>query len=195
MDMDPKALPDDLTHINIEQPTDGTYRFAVVGTDSSYYVLRVLSYNPNVLEQGTVKHFVNIPITKGDIHKYEFDFSQKEGCKKVRGGYYGDDKENPEANKFLTYAYPSTQETNLSPGIRTLPLHIFYGKILISWRGLTASLNGEDISHLFNTIEWQDQIVRISLARGRNELVITASGLLATGRTGGDTDRFIIWVR
>lgn len=111
--MDSLALPDDLTAVSMQQPTNGTYQLQVIGTDSTYYLLRILAYDSNNMKKGIAKHFVNVPITNGEVHKYQFQFSNKEGPTNFRGGYYGEPNEDEEVNALLTYAYPPDRETSL----------------------------------------------------------------------------------
>ena len=186
--MDPDALPDVTTSFYVTQPTEGNYWLSVIGTDAGYYLLSILSYSLKEVEQKgwfSSKYFVNIPIAKGQIHKYEFTFTHSNGCREVRGGLYGGGGESTDVDQFLTYSYPSDNETTLPAGTTMLPLQIFYGTIYL--RSFQAKLNGADVSYLFNAIPGENQIVRINLAKGRNVLVLSVTGQVS-GKTSFKPD-------
>lgn len=194
--MDPEADMDAITGIYVRSPQDGTYRLTVIGTDSGSYLLEVFAYSsdPSVAMIGvaSVKRFPDVIIAKGNVHRYEFTFQNKTGCRFFRGGFYGGGNDNIETDQLLTYANPVDRLTSLPAGATSFPLNIFYGNSIIV-RSFQAKLNGVDISLSFQPTPDTNQITVLKLTRGRNEIALSVGGSSSSG-TVTDNDRFTLIV-
>ena len=128
------------------------------------------------------------------VNKFLFHYDStniKSGT--LSGGFDGGGQRPKDVNKFLTYANPSDSQTDLPAGTTTFPLMIFYGSNMIT-PSFKASLNGVDITSLFNPNPGSHETVPINLAAGRNVLSLSTDGNLPT-RVATDTDRLVFIVK
>jgi len=181
--------------LDIIGAVDGEYLFAIVGTGSGptgKYDMEIRARNSTSTR---FKQFINnIQTGPGVVNKFLFhyDSSYIQGGT-LSGGFDGGGQRPRDVNKFLSYANPSDSQTDLPAGTTTFPLMIFYGSNMIT-PSFKASLNGVDITSLFNPNPGNHETVTINLTAGRNVLSLSTDGNLPT-RVATDTDRLVFIVK
>jgi len=98
----------------------------------------------------------------------------------------------PDVNRFLMYASPLQQRTDLPAGTTSYSLVIYYGET-IDPATFSATLSGAPAGGFVPT-PGTLQTVSIPLAPGRNTLVLTVDGTRTDGRTATDQDRLTFLV-
>ena len=185
--------PDD-KFLDVIGAVDGDYLVTVVGTGTGpeKYAMETVMNNANNEEWTGL--FENIQTGPGTINKYLFhyDSSYIQGGT-LSGGFDGGGQRPKDVNKFLTYANPSDSQTDLPAGTATFPLMIFYGNNAIT-STFKASLNGVDVTNLFNPLTGNYETVNLLLSPGRNVLSLSTDGNLPT-RVATDTDRLVFIVK
>jgi hypothetical protein len=185
--------PGPLSHdLDIRQPLEGEYRLQVVGTGTGTYDLEINAYDPDSNPSQAV--FTGIPIVPGAIHAYTFDYSSLPGAPVVVGGAFDGGGQRPrDVNKFLSYGSPGDSPTALPAGTTSYSLLIFYGPTILP-ATFQATLNGVDVTALFQPVPGANQLVSLPLQPGRNVLLLSIDGNLPS-RTATDTDRLVFSVQ
>ena len=96
-------------------------------------------------------------------------------------------------NKFLSFSNPTQVTTKLPQGETTFDLFIFYDEAIIP-ETFKAELNRQDITNLFSPSPGGAETVRFNLSSGRNTLILSVDGRLASGRVATDRDRLVFIV-
>jgi len=178
--------------IDIQVPAEGEYELKVIGTGVGDYALEIIASDR---EGGfSYKGIEQIPISPGIIHTYILNYSRKAGSEiEVCGVFDGKGQRPRDVNKFLSFSNPTQVTTELPQGITTFDLFIFYDQPIIP-ETFKAELNRQDITSLFSPSPGGAETVRLNLASGRNTLVLSVDGLLASGRQATDSDRLVFIV-
>jgi len=192
-DSSPKELSDSSKEIIIGEAINGDYLISIIGTKIGKYRLDVRKHN--TLRQSSAMILAkDVPISPNVVHSYSVHYdSTNLSATSASGGFDGGGQRPKDVNKFLTYANPSDSQTDLPAGTTTFPLMIFYGSNIIA-STFKASLNGVDITSLFNPNPGSHETVTINLTAGRNVLSLSTDGNLPT-RVATDTDRLVFIVK
>lgn len=184
--------PGPLSHdLDIRQPLEGEYRLQVVGTGTGTYDLEINTYDPD--SNPSQATFLSVPITPGAVHAYSFDYSRLPNAPVVVGGAFDGGGQRPrDVNKFLTYGSPGDNPTALPAGTTSYAMLVFYGATILP-STFQATLNGVDITAMFQPVPGGNQLVSLPLQSGRNVLLLSVNGNLPS-RTATDTDRLIFSV-
>jgi len=185
--------PDD-KYLDVIGAVNGDYLVTVVGTGklASKYSMEISAENDDNKE---VEFLIkNINIGQHVVNKYILHYDNKDMKKTLlSGGFDGGGQRPRDVNKFLSYANPSDSQTDLPAGTTMFPLMIFYGNNAIT-STFKASLNGTDITSLFNPMPGNHETININLVSGRNVLSLSTDGNLPS-RVATDTDRLVFIVK
>ena len=179
--------------IEIVAAINGDYIIKVTGTKNGKYGIGVSTHN--TARQSFDKLLAkDIPILPNIVHVYSVHYdSANLSATTVSGGFDGGGQRPKDVNKFLTYANPSDSQTDLPSGTTVFPLMIFYGNNAIT-STFKASLNGVDVTSLFNPNPGSHETVNLLLSPGRNVLLLSTDGNLPS-RIATDTDRLVFIVK
>ena len=178
--------------IDIRKPIEGEYELKVIGTGTGTYELEI--YGTDREGDPSITDFSQIPISPNVIHSYLFNYSRKAGSKiEICGGFDGKGQRPRDVNKFLSYSNPTQVTTEIPAGEMTVDLVIFYNLPIIP-STFKAVLNGQDITNLFSPVADKNEIVKLTLAKGRNVLILSVDGTLASERVTTDKDRLVFIV-
>ena len=179
--------------IEITGAINGDYLVRVTGIGSGKYGIQV--WLDNKTRQSYSKTLASdVQTSRNAVHTYSVHYdSTNLSATAASGGFDGGGQRPKDVNKFLTYANPSDSQTDLPAGTATFPLMIFYGNNAIT-STFKASLNGIDITSLFNPNPGNHETVTINLTAGRNVLSLSTEGNLPT-RVATDTDRLVFIVK
>ena len=185
--------PDD-KFLDVIGAVNGDYLVTVVGTGklASKYAMEISAENDQSKEVEVL--IENINIGQHVVNKYILHYDSKNMKKtQLSGGFDGGGQRPKDVNKFLSYANPSDSQTDLPARTTTFPMMIFYGNSIVSG-SFKATLNGADVTSLFNPIPGNHETVNINLSPGRNVLLLSADGNLPS-RLATDTDRLVFIVK
>jgi len=193
MDMTVRQMANSPKEIEIVSAINGDYIVRVTGTRVGKYGMGVSTHNTS--RQSYDKLLVkDVPISPNVVHIYLVHYDNLNlSATAASGGFDGGGQRPKDVNKFLSYANPSDSQTDLPAGTTTFPLMIFYGSNIIA-STFKASLNGVDITSLFNPNPGSHETVTINLSPGRNVLSLSTDGNLPT-RVATDTDRLVFIVK
>lgn len=189
--IDPPDEPDgkgiDTKMLMVSPLPDGAYTLAVQGTGNGTYVLE-FRYQ-GVDHVGEAKAAIrDVPIAQGTVHTYRFTAPvATSGGFRLAGGFDGGGQRPRDVNKFLSYAAVSQSRTDLPAGTTAYPLTIFYDAASVA-NTLSVTINGTNITSLFQPVPGGFETVSIPLQKGSNTLQLSIDGSLAN-RVATDTDR------
>lgn len=189
--IDPPDEPDgkgiDTKMLMVSPLPDGAYTLAVQGTGNGTYVLE-FRYQ-GVDHVGEAKAAIrDVPIAQGTVHTYRFTAPvAPSGGFRLAGGFDGGGQRPRDVNKFLSYAALSRSRTDLPAGTTAYPLTIFYDAASVA-NTLSVTINGTNITSLFQPVPGGFETVSIPLQKGSNTLQLSIDGSLAN-RVATDTDR------
>jgi hypothetical protein len=98
-----------------------------------------------------------------------------------------------DVNQFLTYANPADSPVTLAGG-SAFTMTLFYGETTRP-ATFSATLNGVDVSAQFHPQPGTFEFVPLQLQPGKNLLILSIDGTVASGRVATDTDRLVIQVQ
>lgn len=176
--------------IEISPPAAGTYTVTVTGTGSGTYNLEFGSFDSNF--QASTSSLDNVPVSPGSVQQFAFTAPVVAGTQAPLYGAFADKSQSQAVNGFLTYANPTTAETDLPAGTASFALFLFYDPATIA-NSFTATLNGADASSLFHPSPGGFEVVSLPLVAGSNVLVLSIQGT-HNGRVSTDTDRLTFGV-
>ena len=177
--------------LDIRQPAAGEYLLDVVGTGVGTYDIEVNAYDPELTPSQSV--FTDVPISPGELHSYAFDFQKTVGSTiAVDGGFDGGGQRPRDVNKFLSYGSPGESQTSLPAGTTQTTVLVFYGATVLP-ATFSATLNGQDVTALFQPVAGGSDRVTLDLLAGRNVLKLSIDGELPN-RVATDTDRLVFKV-
>jgi len=163
----------------------GTYKLTVTGTGTGTYDLEFQSDDPNFQTAQTAIN--GMPVSPGSVQIYSITSPiPSGGAFPLSGGFDGGGGHDG-VNDFLTYANPTTSETDPPAGTTSFPLLIFYDPAVIA-NTFTATLQGADISSQFHPTPGGFEVVNIPLVSGSNVLIVGISGTFS-GHVSTDKDR------
>ena len=194
-DTDEGPGPETTKKIQTSASIDGDYTVIVKGTGIGNYSAEFRAfYNYSGYSEAGFATLKNIAISSCAVHTYTIHYENRAGVTStLSGGFDGGGQRPKDVNKFLTYANPSDSQTDLPAGTTTFPLMIFCGNSIIT-STFKASLNGVDISSLFNPTPGSHETININLVPGRNVLLLSTDGNLPN-RVATDTDRLVFIVK
>ena len=178
--------------IEIWRPIEGEYELKVTGTGTGTYDLEFYASDR---EGGpSIEDFSQVSISPNVIHSYIFNYSREAGSKiDICGAFDGKGQRPRDVNKFLSYSNPTRVTTEIPAGEMTFDLFIFYDLPVIP-STFEAVLNGQDITNLFSPVADKNEVVKLTLAKGRNVLILSVDGTLASERVATDKDRLVFIV-
>ncbi len=185
------ALGPETKELDIRQPAAGEYVLDVVGTGVGTYDLEINAYDPELNPSQAV--FTDVPISAGELHSYAFDFQKTVGSTiAVDGGFDGGGQRPRDVNRFLSYGSPGESQTSLPAGTTQTTVLVFYGATVLP-ATFSATLNGQDVTALFQPVAGGSDRVTLDLAAARNVLKLSIDGELPN-RVATDTDRLVFKV-
>ena len=184
--------PDD-KFLDVIGAVDGDYIVTVVGTgiEQSNYEMEIRARNSNSARFKSGMESISTGPNVVNKFLFHYDSSYIQGGT-LSGGFDGGGQRPKDVNKLLSYANPSDSQTDLPAGTSTFPLMIFYGNSAIIGT-FKATLNGADVTSLFNPIPGSHETLNINLVSGRNVLLLSTDGNLPS-RVATDTDRLVFIV-
>jgi len=169
----------------------GTYNLTVTGTGTGTYDLDLTAFDPTFQRSYTT--IEDMPVSPGSTQVYTFTLPVAPGGSfPVSGGFLGGGQRPRDVNHFLTYANPTSSETDLPAGTTSVPLLIFYDAQVIA-ATFSATLNGTDVTGLFHPAAGTFERVDVPLLSGSNVLLLKIDGNLPT-RVATDADRLVFAV-
>jgi hypothetical protein len=177
--------------LDFEGGAPGTYSLTVTGTGSGSYDLEITSLDPSFQKSHTAVE--EMPVSPGSKQTYTFTLPiAPGGTVPLAGGFDGGGQRPRDVNHFLSYANPTSSQTDLPAGTTTLPLMIFYDTRDIA-STFSATLEGSDVSGLFHPSPGSFERVEIPVHSGRNVLQLSIDGNLPN-RVATDSDRLVLSV-
>ena len=178
--------------LDIRNPLDGEYTITVIGTGSGTYQATLDGVDVNI-NTSTVD-LKSTPIDTGVVHTYKLTYTKAAGSKlQINGSFDGGGQRPRDVNKLLSYVNISSSSTTLPTDTITYPLVLVYDRNIIP-TSFKASLNGADISSLFQPTPGTSQTVNLTLTKGRNVLELSVDGNLSN-HVANDKDRLVFDVQ
>lgn len=178
--------------LEVNGPASGEYTLTVVGTGNGTYRSTFDGYDDNLNVSTT--HIPSIATAPGVVHTYKINFTGTVGSQlEVAGNFDGGGQRPRDVNKFLSYINPTDTSTVLPTGTTSYPLTIIYNKAVVT-NSFQATLDGADVSSLFNPKPGSLETVNVPLQSGKHTLILSIEGNLSN-RTAKDTDRLILDVQ
>jgi hypothetical protein len=169
----------------------GSYAVGVTGTNSGPYALSVAvaDMRTSAVQQANVTG----DIGQGETARFsmQLDGSTSPSLS-FSAGFDGGGQRPRDVNKLLSYINVTGASTDLPLGATSFTLNVLYGRTVVP-ATFSATLNGADVSALFNVSPGTSQRVTLPLGRGRNVLELGVQGLVGT-RTVADKDRLVFSV-
>lgn len=178
--------------IQINQPAGGEYRLRVTSTVEGTYELGI--YGQDILGEAFVRTFDKAQIVPNARHEYTIVFDKSSGPSGfIMGGLAGGGDRTAGIDRLLSYVNLAAPEVLLPPGTEAFGLFIVYDRSILP-QTFSASLNGQDVSGLFNPSVTGYETVSIPVKPGENVLVMTIEGDTPEG-TDTDTDSLVFLVQ
>ncbi len=175
----------------IANPIPGSYGLSVVGIDVGTYTCKLLS--DDVAGGHSETGVANIPILRGEIQKFVFEFDGKPGTHlRLSGGFTESAESVAKEIRLFSYATPMTTSIHASSGRREVPFLIFYDPGIVP-STFSAELNGKTVTALFHPKPGGWELIEIPLAERLNRVQLMVSGNSARAATN-TVDRFEISV-
>lgn len=178
--------------LSISIPVEGEYELEVIGTGEGNYDLEIYAWDREGDESSRIVE--QVPISPNVVHTYVLSYSREAGSQiETSGAFDGKGQRPRDVNKFLSYSSPTQVTTELAQGETTFDVFVLYDPTIIP-QSFEAELNRQDITSLFSPSPGGAESVRLNLSKGRNTLILSVDGSLASGRQATDRDRLVFIV-
>jgi hypothetical protein len=157
--------------LEVMAPLPGAHTLEVIGTRAGRYDLEIRYGDSQGSEGGAVVQ--GIPTAAGIVHRYRLLCGRGAPNALTLSGAYA-------PGRLLSFASPTGATTRVSLPQGEFTIVVFYGSTLLP-ESFAATLNGADMRTRFHPKLNGHEAVRLQLRPGRNELVLSASGVGSTG--------------